>query len=319
VGCREVSEPSRGTRVATLRRQASAICPSGLLLSKLCRSWSKSAWARLKAKVCWAEARTLLVSASEVSCVSGFQSSGAAVRAACQMASSAAWWGPSKGRIMVGTVFKATWASAAHERPDTRPSIPWAPGTHNPQPPRRNSRRSWVLAVGEAVKSSAMKSRAALRMRSAADLTSASTMSPSEVPGGARQVHKSWDERFVEEEEPVLECERVLLQETEEDTYFGGNALAVAGRFLRVTHRAACGHDALGLVLQTVTTSGLSGRRLVVPVCPALPRGDGQTNRSRPSGHLMKGRPDTRSSSHRAHIVMYGKRVCVCMHHVCAL
>jgi hypothetical protein len=103
--------------IATLWRRASAICPSGLLLSKLCRSWSKTAWARLKAKVCWAEARTLLESTSERSCVSSYQSSGSVVRAACQVVSSAARWGPSKGRSMVGPVFKAAWACAAGERP----------------------------------------------------------------------------------------------------------------------------------------------------------------------------------------------------------
>jgi hypothetical protein len=75
-------------------RRASEICPSGLLLSKLCRSCSKLAWAQLKAKVCWAEVRTLLVSSTlDRSCVFGFQSSGAAVHAACWRASSATRWG----------------------------------------------------------------------------------------------------------------------------------------------------------------------------------------------------------------------------------
>jgi hypothetical protein len=63
LGYREGFEPSRGRGLATLRKQASAICPSGLLPSKLCRSWSNSAWAWLKAKVCWVELRALLVSA----------------------------------------------------------------------------------------------------------------------------------------------------------------------------------------------------------------------------------------------------------------
>jgi hypothetical protein len=89
----------------------------------------------------------------------------------------------------------------------------------------------------------------------AADPTSESTMSEG---AGARQVHKSLEERFAEEEELVLECERVLIQEVEEDTYFGGDAIAVAKRVLRVfSHRAACDHDALGPLLRAESTSGL--------------------------------------------------------------
>jgi hypothetical protein len=63
--------------------------------------------------------------------------------------------------------------------------------------------------------------------------------------------------------------------------------------FSEVPHRAACDHDALGPVLKAENTSSLRGRRLVVPVHAALPSGDGQTNRGRPSGQLVKGRPDS--------------------------
>jgi hypothetical protein len=72
--------------------------------------------------------------------------------------------------------------------------------------------------------------------------------------------------RFAEEEEPVLECGQVLLQEVEEDTCFCGDSLALSGHSLRDTHGAACADDAIGLVLQDEETSGFRVRRLLLPI-----------------------------------------------------
>jgi hypothetical protein len=128
--------------LAKLRRLASAICPSGLLLSKLCRSWPKSAWALSKGEVCW-EARALLVSASDRPCVSDVQTPGAAVHAAYQMASSAV--GPVEGPERGGSVIQGHLGKRGGRETGHAALVPDTPfPSTEPRPTSASSYRGWT-------------------------------------------------------------------------------------------------------------------------------------------------------------------------------